>query len=137
MASPQQALEALYADARGAHLDPAHFEELRHELEAYFCGEYVDFKQELDLEGAAPFFLRTWVACRSIPRGEIRSYSWLATEAGNPRALRAAGQAMAHNPVSIIIPCHRVIARNGSLWGYGGGLELKRWLLDLEQAVWV
>ena len=137
LSSPQQALEALHADAKGAHLDSAHFEELRQELETYFSGEYVDFEQDLDLEGAAPFFLSAWAACRSIPRGEIRSYSWLAAEAGSPRALRAAGQAMAHNPVSIIIPCHRVIARNGSLWGYGGGLELKRWLLDLEQAVWV
>ena len=130
--SPLRAVEALQAEASHAELAPAHFEELRQELERYFTGAVVDFHQELDMEGAAPFFLRAWTACRSIPRGEVRSYAWLAAQAGNPRAMRAAGQSMARNPVAIIIPCHRVVATDGSLHGYGGGLELKQRLLDLE-----
>ena len=82
----------------------------------------------------ASFFLKAWAACQSIPRGETRSYAWLATQAGRPGALRAAGQAMAHNPIPILIPCHRVIGSDGSLYGYGGGLKLKQRLLDLERA---
>ena len=132
--SPQRAVEELQPEANHAELAAAHFEELCQQLEGYFTGAVVDFHQELDLEGAASFFLRAWTACRSIPRGQVRSYAWLAAQAGNPRAVRAAGQAMARNPVAIIIPCHRVIATNGSLRGYGGGLELKQRLLDLERA---
>ncbi|MFC1935527.1 methylated-DNA--[protein]-cysteine S-methyltransferase [Chloroflexota bacterium] len=133
--SPTQAVEKLQPQARDAELLPTRFEALRQQLEAYFAGEAVAFDQELDLEEAQPFFLRAWTACRSIPRGETRSYAWLAAKAGNPQAVRASGQAMAHNPVAIIIPCHRVIASDGSLCGYGGGLELKQRLLDLERAV--
>ena len=134
-ASPQQAIEALGPQVAGATLNPPLFEELRLRLERFFSGEPVDFDDELDLEGGSDFSRRAWQACRTIPRGETRSYAWLATQARNPRALRAAGQAMAHNPVSILIPCHRVIATDGSLRGYGGGLELKQRLLDLERAV--
>ena len=133
--SPQQAVEKLQPQAREAELAPARFEALRQQLEAYFAGEAMAFDQELDLEGAPAFFLRAWAACRSISRGETRSYAWLAAQAGNPRAVRAAGQAMAHNPVAIITPCHRVIASDGSLCGFGGGLGLKQRLLDLERAV--
>ena len=132
--SPGQAILALERDVKGSELAPARFEGLRQELEAYFSGEATDFRQKLDVEGAPPFFLRAWAACRSIPRGETRSYAWLAAQAGSPGALRAAGQAMAHNPVPIIIPCHRVIGSDGSLRGYGGGLEMKQRLLDLERA---
>lgn len=133
--SPQQALEKLQPLPKDAELVPARFEALRQQLEAYFAGEAVAFDQELDLAEAAPFFLRAWAACRSIPRGETRSYAWLAAQAGNPRAVRAAGQAMAHNPVAIIIPCHRVIASDGGLCGYGGGLGMKHRLLEMEQAI--
>ena len=132
---PQAAMEELQPEARDATLVPARFEELRQQLEAYFAGEAVAFNEELDLEEATPFFSKAWAACRSIPRGETRSYAWLAARAGSPRALRAAGQAMAHNPVTIIIPCHRVIGSDGSLWGYGGGLDLKQRFLNLERAV--
>jgi O-6-methylguanine DNA methyltransferase len=92
---------------------------------------------ELDLAGTPPFFRAAWDACRNIPPGETRSYRWLAAEAGNPLALRAAGQAMARNRFSLIIPCHRVIASDGGLGGYGGGgLGVKAKLLqaELEQA---
>ena len=133
--SPQQALEKLQPQARDADLAPARFEELRQQLEAYLAGEVVTFDQELDLEETTPFFLRAWAACRSIPRGETQSYAWLAAQAGNPRAVRAAGQAMARNPVAIIIPCHRVIASDGGLCGYGGGLGMKQRLLEMERAV--
>ena len=132
--SPQRAAEQLQPEAGDAKLAPARFEGLRQQLEAYFAGEVVAFDQELDLEESTPFLSRAWMACRSIPRGETRSYAWLAQQAGSPRAVRAAGQAMARNPVAIIIPCHRVIASDGSLQGYGGGLGLKRRLLELERA---
>ncbi len=132
--SPQRAMEALEADVRGTEMAPARFEGLRRELEACFTGDAPEFLQELDLVGAPPFFLKAWAACRSIPRGETRSYAWLAVRAGTPGAVRAAGQAMAHNPIPIIIPCHRVIASNGDLCGYGGGLDMKQRLLDLERA---
>ena len=88
----------------------------------------------LDLDGAPPFFRAAWTACRRIPPGETRSYRWLAAAAGNPLALRAAGQAMARNRFSLIIPCHRVIASDGNLGGYGGGgLTVKASLLRMEQ----
>ena len=134
-ASPLQAVEQLGPEAAGAVSDPPRFEELRLRLEQLFAGEPVDFDDALDLEEDSGFFCRAWQACRSIPRGETRSYAWLAAQAGNPRALRAAGQAMARNRVTIIIPCHRVIASDGTLCGYGGGLELKQRLLDMERPV--
>ena len=131
--SPEQAVQDLGAEVARAVLDPSLFEGLRLRLERYLSGEPVDFNDALDLGDGAPFFHRAWQACAAIPRGETRTYTWLATQAGNSRAVRAAGQAMARNPVSIIIPCHRVIASDGTLCGYGGGLDLKQRLLDLER----
>ena len=87
----------------------------------------------LDLSGAPEFFRRAWQACRSIPAGETRSYGWLAAQAGRPRAARAAGQAMARNPVPLVVPCHRVVGSDGHLRGFGGGLPMKAWLLSLDQ----
>ena len=88
----------------------------------------------LDLSDASPFFGAAWVACRSIPPGETRSYQWLAEAAGNPRASRAAGQAMAKNPFPLIIPCHRVVGSSGGLHGYGaGGVGVKARLLEMER----
>ena len=85
-----------------------------------------DWDVALDLDGAAPFFRRVWDACRSIPYGETRTYEWLAASAGNVKAVRAAGQAMARNRVPIVIPCHRVIGKDGGLHGFGGpGLPMK------------
>ncbi len=133
--SPQRAVDHIQPEARDAELAPARFEDLRQQLETHFCGEQTTFDQELDLEGAPAFFVRAWEACRSIPRGATQTYSWLAAQAGNPKAVRAAGQAMAHNPVTIISPCHRVIASDGSLCGFGGGLGLKQRLLELEQDI--
>ena len=132
--TPAEALERLRPHLRGAEHRPGAFEGLRARLERYFAGEAVDWADlPLDLEGAPPFFRRAWEACRSIPPGETRSYAWLAERAGNPRAVRAVGQAMARNPLPLLIPCHRVVASNGSLHAYGGGLDLKAHLLDLER----
>ncbi len=109
---------------------------LAKDLRRYFEGERVDFgKYQVDLTGFPPFLRRALETARRIPRGETRSYRWLAAAAGNPKAARAAGQAMARNPVPIIIPCHRVIASDGGLGGFGGGLEMKRALLGLEGIV--
>ncbi len=132
--SPQEAVEGLQPEARDAELAPDRFQELQSRLEAVFSGENEALDDEpLDLDEASPFFRRAWQACRTIPRGETRSYAWLAAEAGSPRAMRAAGQAMARNPVALIIPCHRVIGSDGGLHGYGGGLGLKQRLLDAER----
>ncbi len=79
-----------------------------------------------------PFDARALAAARKIPYGQVRTYGWLAEAAGRPGAARAAGQAVARNPFPIIIPCHRVIAADGRLGGFGGGLEMKRKLLELE-----
>jgi O-6-methylguanine DNA methyltransferase len=87
------------------------------------------------LTNCPPFFGAAWQACRRIPPGETRSYAWLAAAAGRPRAVRAAGQAMARNPWALIIPCHRVIGSDGGLHGYGaGGLKVKARLLEMERA---
>jgi methylated-DNA-[protein]-cysteine S-methyltransferase len=102
------------------------------QLQRYALGEPVDFSIELDLPSATPFLRRVWDATVQIPRGETRSYGWLAASVGLPRAARAVGLAMQRNPLPIIVPCHRVVAWDGKLGGYGGGLDLKRKLLQLE-----
>ena len=105
------------------------------DLQRYFAGEKVDFSAyPVDLSDHPPFRRAALSAARTIPYGEVRSYRWLAEEAGNPRASRAAGQAMHHNPVPLVIPCHRVVGANGSLTGFGGGITMKRALLLLESA---
>lgn len=108
--------------------------ELVTRFQAYFNGEPVAFPDGLDLTGATPFQRAVWEAARRIPRGETRSYSWVAEQAGRPLAVRAAGGALGKNPLPVIVPCHRVIAMNGSLGGFSGGLAMKRRLLDLEGA---
>ena len=101
-------------------------------LEAYFSGEKVDFPDELDFSGATPFQKRIWQAARLIPYGETRSYLWIAEKIGKPGAARAVGQALGKNPLFIIVPCHRVVASDGGLGGFGGGLQMKRRLLSME-----
>jgi len=113
---------------------PPEFAELVGQLTAYFEGKRISFlKYELDLCGATPFQTKVWEVTRSIPYGETRNYRWVADQIGNPEAARAVGQALGKNPLPIIIPCHRVIASDGSLGGYSGGLEMKRQLLNLER----
>lgn len=102
-----------------------------HELNEYFAGERREFSLPLDLRGTE-FQLACWQALREIPYGETRSYRDIAEAIGHPHAYRAVGMSNNRNPVAIIVPCHRVIASSGSLCGYGGGLDIKRKLLDLE-----
>jgi methylated-DNA-[protein]-cysteine S-methyltransferase len=101
------------------------------ELDAYFAGELRQFSVPLDLRGTA-FQRRVWQRLLEIPYGETRSYGYIARALGRPTAGRAVGRANGTNPVSIIVPCHRVIGADGRLVGYGGGLDRKKALLDLE-----
>ena len=105
--------------------------EARAQLAAYFEKKLREFSVPLDLRGT-PFRLRCWAELQKIPYGETITYGELARRVGNPKAVRAVGGANHHNPISIIIPCHRVIGADGSLTGYGGGMDLKRRLLELE-----
>jgi len=102
------------------------------QLRAYFAGRSFRFDLPLALAGTA-FQRSVWSALCDIPCGETISYVELARRVGSPKAFRAAGQANGANPVAIVVPCHRVIAADGSLGGYGGGLDRKRWLLDHER----
>ena len=108
------------------------FAEAARQLDAYFAGERTAFDLDLSLAGT-PFQQRVWQALREIPYGETVSYGELAVSLGQPGASRAVGLANGKNPVGIIVPCHRVIGANGSMTGYGGGLDRKRWLLSFER----
>jgi methylated-DNA-[protein]-cysteine S-methyltransferase len=104
------------------------------ELQNFFEGKAVDFSGvPLDLQGT-PFQIKVWEELRRIPRGETISYRELANRVGNPKAIRAVGQANSRNPVPIIVPCHRVTNADGSLGGYSSGPERKEWLLKHEGA---
>ena len=111
----------------------ASFAEAAAQLEAYFLGRLRAFDLPLAPQGT-PFQLKVWKALRRIPYGETRSYLDIAERLGDSRAVRAVGAANGRNPIAIIIPCHRVIGSNGSLTGYGGGIEIKARLLALEGA---
>lgn len=116
---------------------PADAEVLREaarQIAAYFAGERKGFALPLALPEKR-FYSRVWEALAAIPYGETVSYSELAAAAGSPKAVRAAGMACHLNPIPILIPCHRVVGKNGSLTGYAGGIELKRALLKLEGVV--
>ena len=123
---------ALERDAADLAEDPKVLEPARRQLEAYFRGELREFRLPLALRGT-PFQLRVWAELQKIPYGTTISYLELARRLGDPNATRAVGAANGANPVSIIVPCHRVIGANGSLTGYGGGLENKKKLLELER----
>jgi methylated-DNA-[protein]-cysteine S-methyltransferase len=112
--------------------DPGAFNDAVDQLGAYFAGELTDFDIELDLRGTA-FQRRVWKALLTIPYGETRSYGEIAEQIGASGAARAVGLANGHNPIAIVVPCHRVIGASGSLTGYGGGLDRKRTLLELEK----
>ena len=111
--------------------DDTPFAETTAQLQAYFTGELKEFTVQLRLHGT-PFQQTVWDQLRRIPYGETRSYGDLADALGNPGASRAVGLANGKNPIGIIVPCHRVVGANGSLTGYGGGLERKQRLLDFE-----
>lgn len=113
---------------------PGALREVAGQLAAYFAGELTEFDVPLDLHGT-DFQRRVWRALLDIPYGQTRSYLQQSLVVGDVNAIRAVGTANGRNPVSIIVPCHRVIGSDGSLTGYGGGIERKRFLLDLESRV--
>lgn len=108
--------------------------EVKRQLEAYFAGTLFVFDLPLQIKGTV-FQQSVWEALRQIPYGQTVSYGQLARRIGRPSAVRAVGGANHRNPISIIVPCHRVIGADGSLTGYGGGLAIKEYLLALEQKV--
>lgn len=132
--SAQGALELLGSSLSHATRSPHQFEDMISRLRIYLGGRKAAFPDELDLSRATHFKRKVWQITRLIPYGESRSYHWVAQQIGQPDAMRAVGQALAQNPLPIIIPCHRVVASNGKLGGYSGGVEMKRRLLHLEAA---
>ena len=105
------------------------------QLQSYFAGDRKNFELDLVLEGT-DFQKKVWTALQEIPYGETISYKKLAETVGSPKGVRAVGAANGANPIPIIIPCHRVIGKDGSLTGFGGGLPLKKQLLELESNQW-
>ena len=120
------------ASCSGAEEDEAVLAECVRQLQAYFAGELRQFTVPLRAEGT-PFRQKVWQALCHIPYGQTISYKELAQRVGQPTAIRAVGGANHHNPISILIPCHRVIGASGKLTGYGGGLDVKGFLLELEK----
>lgn len=114
--------------------DEAGAREAKRALEAYFAGELAALDSIAVDPGGTEFQARVWAALRRIPPGRTVSYTDLARAVGAPSAVRAAGSANGQNPVPVVIPCHRVVRSDGTLGGYGGGLDRKRWLLDHENA---
>jgi methylated-DNA-[protein]-cysteine S-methyltransferase len=116
---------------------PARLDRERRELDEYFSGRRREFDLEIDWRLTKPGFYREVLrtATRKLPFGVTASYGEVAAWAGNPRAYRAAGSALGHNPIPIVVPCHRVLRAGGELGQYGGGPEMKEWLLRLEGAL--
>jgi epoxyqueuosine reductase len=115
----------------GAREDAAGFGDLLLRLQRYFRGEVIEFPDALDYGKATGFQVDVWEATRGISYGQVGRYAEVAERIGRPRAYRAVGGALGRNPISIVVPCHRVVGAEG-LCGFGGGLDLKRRLLDLE-----
>jgi methylated-DNA-[protein]-cysteine S-methyltransferase len=113
--------------------NPEFFAPVKTQLRAYFNGELQKFDLALAPVGT-PFQLKVWQALRTIPYGEVVSYKTVAEAIGNPKAVRAVGGANGRNPIPIIVPCHRCVGSNGSLTGFGGGLDTKKRLIDLERS---
>jgi methylated-DNA-[protein]-cysteine S-methyltransferase len=114
---------------------PARLDDLRRELDEYFAGERKRFDVGVDRALLGPFARKVLGRTARIPYGKVSTYSEVAAAAGSPRASRAAGNALARNPIPIVIPCHRVLRAGGGLGGYAGGLERKTTLLELEGAI--
>ena len=120
-------------NAEGHARDDGAFRRAAEQLEQWFAGERRDFDVPLSLVGT-PFQVRVWELLQQVPYGTTTSYGVLAAEIGQPGASRAVGAANARNKVGLVVPCHRVIGRDGTLTGYAGGLPTKRWLLAHEAA---
>ena len=130
--SAEEANQLLGSKVNQAMWSPRPFADLMERLKFYFSGRKATFPDELDLSEATAFQREVWEITRLIPYGETRSYLWVAEQIGRPGAVRAVGQALGRNPLAIIVPCHRVIASDGGFGGFGGGVEMKRYLLWLE-----
>ena len=113
---------------------PAALDGVRRQLDRYFAGRRLTFDLDVDLSAVSGFSLRVLQCAARIPPGEVLTYTEIAAKAGNSRASRAAGNALHNNPVAIVVPCHRILRSDGSLGGYGGGLDRKEWLLEHEGA---
>jgi methylated-DNA-[protein]-cysteine S-methyltransferase len=143
-AATERGLAGLWFDGQAHHPGPLDapvdaqqpfIAQARKELEAYWDGSASSgFKVRLDAQGT-PFQLAVWRSLLAIPAGRTSTYADVAAAAGSPRAVRAAGAAIGRNPLSIVVPCHRVLGRDGSLTGYAGGLDRKQALLRLEGAL--
>jgi len=133
----EKAFEKLLANDLGFQIikNPKHFKILIEQFKSYFKGELKDFQFPLDLRLGTPFQQKVWKGLLTIPYGATRSYKWLAHSIKHPGSARAVGNANGQNPLSIIIPCHRVVRENGDLGGYTGGVQTKRYLLKLEKAI--
>lgn len=135
-------LSGLFMEEQRHRPDPSRFGErdarsfagISEQLDAYFNGTLDRFEVELAVDGTE-WQKRVWAGLAAIPYGMTISYGELAARLGSPKASRAVGLANGRNPVGIVVPCHRVVGSSGSLTGYGGGLERKRWLLDHERKV--
>ena len=128
-----QEIRRIFSDSiKHATLSPHLFKDLIERLRLYFGGHKAGFPDKLDLSQATTFQCKVWETTRLIPYGETRSYAWVAEQTGKSGATRAVGQALAKNLLPIIIPCHRVVASDGQLGGFTGGVEIKRLLLSLE-----
>jgi methylated-DNA-[protein]-cysteine S-methyltransferase len=108
------------------------FDELVSRIRDYYRGKQVVFDDTLDVISGTAFQRKVWSICRGIPYGQTSSYGWIAKQMGKPGASRAVGNALGKNPIPIIIPCHRVLAADGDLGGFSGGLDMKKQLLRLE-----
>ncbi len=113
----------------------APMEPLQRELDEYFAGSRREFDVRIDWSLSGPFMRRVLGVTAAIPYGAVSSYAAVAADAGSPRGFRAAGNALGANPIPIVVPCHRVLRSGGAMGGYGGGIERKRWLLELEGAL--
>ena len=113
----------------------SHFNDLIKQFSLYFDGKLKKFDHPIDLRLGTPFQQKVWKKILTIPHGKTRSYKWLAQAIKNPQASRAVGNANGKNPLSIIVPCHRVVKGNGEMGGYTGGVSIKRYLLKLEQVI--
>jgi len=120
---------ALFRDDRG-------LASLKDKILKYLSGSVVKFDETLDLSEATDFEKKVWQMASTIPFGETRSYDWVSRKLGDPKARRAVGRALARNRLPLIIPCHRVISKTGTLGGYVAGVNLKRLLLKIEGRIW-
>ena len=131
--SPETVLEQLASTISPRILEsPERLDDARRELDLYFEGKLTDFGLPLDWQLSRGFYRKVLRATARIPYGKTRSYGDLARRAGSPRAVRATGTALGSNPLPIVVPCHRVLRTGGALGGYGGGLDVKQHLLELE-----